>query len=112
MTKLVEIGDEFVPNQGCSTDILRRAAELLGERGWCQGEIEDGDGRMCAVGAIRRAASEVMHTRHSWSESVALNRLRGQVRTREMHSIPRWNDAPERTAEDVILAMKRAAEDD
>jgi hypothetical protein len=37
-------------------------------------------------------------------------RLMDHIGTDQYCGIPDWNDAPERAAEDVILAMKKAAE--
>jgi hypothetical protein len=38
-------------------------------------------------------------------------RLMDHIGTPAYGGIADWNDAPERTAEDVILTLKRAAED-
>ena len=38
---------------------LSRAKELLGERGWSKGQYVDGDGCLCALGAIYVAAGEL-----------------------------------------------------
>lgn len=112
MTKLVEIDDESLSDEGQSTAILYRASEVLGENGWCQGAIKDLDGQFCAVGAIREASIEIMGTRDSWSECVALSRLGSHIRKLNYDpvvTIPRWNDTEGRTSEEVILAMKRTA---
>lgn len=122
MTKLVEVeynGSEyretgvFTPaEEKNSTDILYRAAEVLGEAGWCQGQARNREGQFCAIGAIREAAVEIVGTRDSWSETLAIGRMSERVRKEvgsPLYSIPRWNDEEGRSAEDVILAMKRTA---
>lgn len=35
--------------------VLRRAEQVIGERGWCQGNRVDQEGRVCARGAIEIA---------------------------------------------------------
>jgi len=39
-----------------ASDVLRRAAEYIGEHGWHQGDYEGPDGGVCALGAIGRAS--------------------------------------------------------
>lgn len=41
----------------------------------------------------------------------AADLLQNWVDPRGAYRVADWNDAPERTAEDVILALKRAAEE-
>lgn len=95
-----------------AADVLRDAAEYIGEYGWIQGDLEDQfTGSVCALGAITRAM------RDGWNDHGALEALRRHLglapQTRDfiLHPVARWNDEKERTAEDVILAMKRAAEE-
>lgn len=89
------------------SEVLLKAADTLAERGWCQGGLSDAQGRYCAIGAIRKVTN--------WSlgkdARSAVHRLMDHIETDQYYGIADWNDAPERTAEDVILAMKRAAED-
>lgn len=106
-----------------SSDILRRAAEVLGEKGWTQGQSMDNEGRMCAVGAIRYAGHEMLGGSmwgHRFDEAgaavdVFFAHLNSGLKPQHIVpgdvpiSIPEWNDNPERTAEDVILELKRAA---
>lgn len=37
-------------------DVLRRAEQVLAERGWCRDAYRDGRGRVCVAGAIHVAA--------------------------------------------------------
>jgi hypothetical protein len=80
------------------SEILLKAADLLAERGWTQGVLEDYEGRMCAAGAVYNVTC---------NSSAALELLQAHIGFSD--NIAAWNDAPGRTAEDVILAMKRAA---
>jgi intergrase/recombinase len=100
---------------------LRQAAEYLSENGWTQGKLLekiDGKQAACAMGAIRVVSgpSELASTRGEKSEA-AYRLLSGYLDEKgvlpadeaALHPIARWNDRMERTAEDVILAMKDAA---
>jgi len=93
---------EPMPPEGL---VLLRAARIVRE-GWCKGALKRGDS-VCALGAIRRAcglgASDVDNT--SPLKSVAYKMLREQIGG----SIADFNNAPERTAEEVATAMEAAA---
>lgn len=101
-------------------EALLKAADKLGECGWTQGTLKDGDDAMCAVGAVRAAlGGHHALTSPDECDSEALQMLGdhlGLVPKVGYGYMPRavaiWNDAPERTAEDVILAMKKAAHHD
>ncbi|MGW0682914.1 DUF6197 family protein [Streptomyces sp. NPDC002754] len=73
---------------------------------------------VCAMGAIRRAVTggSVMNLPVGSDRMLVLNAadlLAGSVGSLATRlDIPAWNDAPERSAEDVILALKRAATDE
>lgn len=87
------------------SDVLEKAADLIERDGWCQG----GDGRdgkcRCMMVAIADA-----------SDSAPPPRLSLWQRTRDaiwgylgVTSGAKWNDAPERTAAEVIAALRSAA---
>lgn len=96
--------------------VLRRAAEIV-EQGFCQGHLAvNTEGRYvdelsptatawCALGAMCLAAHQVTGSRSNdlgaWS---ALNAL---VQPTLIHE---WNNAPERTADEVAQALRDAAE--
>lgn len=107
-------------------DVLARAAELIGERGWCQGALQAPEGQLCAMGAIGEAKRELFGLRSMDSNNIKGNRqasrayqqaydmLIREINPREMgltdvRSVPQWNDDPDQTAESVILALKTAA---
>lgn len=107
--------------------ILRRASDILGERGWCQGLMEDAQGRVCAMGAFAAALDEaILMPLDAEQEEFAsaLDRradihiefVKAFARAAGLHydsnsnPIPEWNDRTGRSVEDVVLAMKRAAE--
>jgi hypothetical protein len=89
-----------------SAQILRRAAELLETRGWCQNEGVDGQGRMCAMGAIHTASVEVAG--HGYTVDTSPTRA-----TEEYVGVTPiwvWNDEPQRKAEDVIKVFREVAD--
>lgn len=87
-------------------DTLLRAAELLERDGWCRGNSIDRQGRRCAMGAINSASHEP-GSGTAWDRfDQAADRL--QTYLGRTH-VPDWNDHPERTAEQVIAALREAA---
>lgn len=87
-------------------DILTQAADLLEERGWCQNRAEDRDGHFCAVGALDAALGVVEpYLTLGGLFSEAVRALRAHIGT----SVVCWNDAPGRTADEVIGLLRRAA---
>jgi hypothetical protein len=91
-------------------EILLGAAQNLRELGHCKGQFQNDAGCVCAVGAIRLAASgSVYHSNESATEATRiLRRVVGHHG--EFGTIPEWNDDPERTPEEVIAAFEKAAE--
>lgn len=104
MTTVVrEVGVPVVPAV-TEADVLRRAADLLEEFGWCQGDYGSKEaGAFCAVGACRQASSDLNFRRDEyglmWPESAL-----------ELDNVPPWNDDPARTKEEVIARLREAAE--
>jgi hypothetical protein len=89
---------------------LREAAEYIGEHGWLQGTLSSADGRVCAIGAIQRIGG-TGNARSYDAVDALYEYLDLPMTTGILHPVAIWNDEPERTAEDVILAMKCAAEE-
>ena len=109
---------------GTPQDVLREAARILMREGWTQAGIPRPEFPVhprCAVTAIGEARRR-LHVRQA-VVSEAQNRLASFLSAEGfamgtkadddvfLFRIFQWNDAPERTAEDVILALKRAAEE-
>lgn len=90
-------------------DILRKAADLIATGGWVQGQGETDDGRHCALAAISAAGTNGDELDDiNWPGIFAAEkRLRDVV---EDYWIAKWNDAPERTAEEVVATLRKAAE--
>lgn len=83
---------------------LWAAADYIKEYGWCQGCLTNGQGNVCALGAIShcgfsgRPGATVAY-------SVAAQALHRYLK----QNIAAWNDNPERTKEEVIEALRNAA---
>lgn len=89
-------------------ECLLRAAQRIRERGWCQYFPCDESKRLCLLGAIfdlRRPVDSIVWGDHSMDMQNAGSFMlkRGQDGN--------WNDAPSRTAAEVIAALEDAAAD-
>lgn len=86
--------------------VLLRAAEIVRERGLCQGPWRAG-GPLCAAGAVGEAASDLGLPRAEM-EALVLRfaRALGGSVAGDVHS---WNDASGRSAGEVAEALERAA---
>lgn len=95
--------------------VFRRAAELVAQ-GWCQGAlVRDAEGNDLGCDVLHPHAA-------AWCAGGAILRARSELRLPEGTSMfifrcddprtwPRWNDAPDRTAEEVEMALLRSAAD-
>ena len=93
---------------------LRVAADVLERDGWTQHAPIDGAGRRCAAGALAWAVSNGVASYPSWLIGEALDRWRDaeeELRLQiDEESVMYWNDDPERTADEVVAALRAAAE--
>ena len=82
-----------------------RAAEIMRERGFTRGTGEEVDGSVCTGGAMAWAIFERLG-----NEEVSVN-LVDMAREMELDefAVPLWNDAPERTQDEVIERLEFAA---
>ncbi|PRH79369.1 hypothetical protein C6N75_09805 [Streptomyces solincola] len=99
--------------------LLIKARNILETNGWHQGAYAanlGGRAAVCALGALNMASTDVSAFTHYDSDWVPM--LSAQVRLAKAaglggfarERIPAWNDDPRTTAEDVLLAFKKAAE--
>lgn len=94
------------------SEVLDRAADLLGEWGWCQGGARKGDS-FCALGAIWFAASGAppvgVTLPYTGERSLYLagRDAFGRVTGGNLGS---WNDEPGRTKKQVVVKLREAAE--
>ena len=83
--------------------MLTAAADLLEEKGWIRGTGVDDQGRHCLVAALSDAADSFPGGDAYWPALEAVQqRVPGGW-------VVRWNDAPGRTAEQVIALLRRVA---
>jgi hypothetical protein len=102
-------------------EVLVRAIEVIERRGWCQDYLMDPNtGAVCAHGAIKCAGSNAI-TRDAWAHmgwrlaSVRAADALAWVLTAHgelgdgcaAFGVPRWNDHPARTREEVIAALAK-----
>lgn len=114
--------------------LLARAADIIGERGWAQGDYINEAGCVCAVGAIRAAAAEQAGLDNFLDvldgDAVLPVGLSDAARRAELLAGDRlvanddgshvggilfgglvgWNDAEGRTADEVVTILRAAAE--
>lgn len=115
-----------IPTPSRVADILEEAADLIEVRGHTRGFFENTTGQLCAVGALRRAASKdlpfsiigpirIINRVELLAAAVALAKTAGLEWTEECicpeASIYQWNDDEDLTPAEVIDTMKVAAKD-
>ncbi len=81
--------------------ILLRAAELIEQRGWCQGQSRC-NGRICLVTAIGIANLECSENHNERIFDTFRKYL-------NVPGLASWNDNPKRTKEEVINKLKECA---
>lgn len=90
---------EVVPSH---RQVLLEAADLIEEKGWCQGMYNNRSGAMCMMGAIINAGRRHEHRYTSRAHLRLIEAVGGVAPVL-------WNDAPERTQEEVVSALRKAA---
>ncbi len=83
-----------------AAEVARKAADLLERDGWCQGKFRN-SGAHCVVAALTAV--------DDWSapeQAAVRRRLRVHAGTEWLVN---WNDAPERTADEVIALLRQVA---
>jgi hypothetical protein len=87
--------------------VLLDAAEAIRARGWCQGAPVAPGGELCLIGAVMEASGSsgapISFSHPCWQALERLGRAVPQPVT--------WNDAPGRTAADVIALLEKVALD-
>ncbi len=85
-------------------EMLHTAADKIKADGWCQKTLHC-DGKHCAYGAL---IADI----RTWSteQNKAFGQTVSALRSLVGKSISKWNDAPERTEEEVIATLRLAAE--
>jgi hypothetical protein len=88
-------------------EVLLKAADIIAERGHCQGASEI-CGSCCVMGALDRATDDPIAYEDACVALAA--HLRFGYGAGDTKRIVRWNDTPGRTAAEVIAALRGAAE--
>lgn len=93
---------------------LRNAANLIESRGHCKGVLEDYTGRLCLLGAISTAAFGRATNDKNDDMLIALVQVAKTIWGDKpgMNSVISWNNTAERTAEEVVTALRSAAKSD
>jgi hypothetical protein len=99
---------EIPPMLPEATRYLIEARDLLAAGHWIKNYLDDGKGNYCALGALDfvvngRADHVITHTPSGAKAWSALTDAMGC-------SIPKFNNAPERTLEEMIAAFNKAIE--
>ena len=109
-----------------TAELLTKAADLLVEKGWTRETYQDGNGCMCAVGAITVAAGgSFIYDEDDAPEDftgpncdtdpiyaaieAVENVVNGAVSSRASFCVVEWNDEQGRTAGEVIDVIRFAA---
>lgn len=86
-------------------NIYETAIDILNERGWTQGVVRNAKGEVCLIGALGIATGRIATNNGYCSALETCGRKLGIP----VGSVITWNDAPERSKEDVILILKELA---
>lgn len=102
-----------------AAELIDKAIEVINEKGWCRGVLENKQGQVCTLGALEqarfqlnqeRAANEVFAAIRAY---VSAKHAIGEVvaeRSPQCSNIPTWNDVYAESADDVIEVLKIARE--
>jgi len=74
-----------------------KAIEVIEQKGWCKGHLQNTQGEVCMAGAIQIATFN-----NASLQKKALNLMHKTLGI----LISKWNDAPERTKGEVIAKLK------
>lgn len=93
-----------------TSEVLNAAADLIERDGWCQQRFHDTLGGWCASGACLKVSG-------AWDGEIedddtifdASDEALDVLEKRLQSYVPTWNDASGRTAEEVIQALRDAA---
>lgn len=88
-------------------EVLRKAADVIRERGWCRRQYVDADNSVCVYGALNLAAG---HGPSFEGDDPSVD-IAARTLTRLLdNDLVSWNDSEACTADEVVAALKEAAE--
>lgn len=92
-------------------EVLDKAHDELLVRGWAKGSGVDDEGRVCALVALGAALHPELTSRAVLCRPFDKKTEAAGIAFRDYidDCIPAWNDAPERTIDDVLDAFRHAA---
>lgn len=101
-------------------EVLDGAADVIERDGWCQNDLTSDDGRHCLMGAIGAHLGTLSES--GWWNLLAFDEveskitaardaaaLAAQIDVGPGMNVANWNDAPERTEQEVLDALRLAA---
>jgi hypothetical protein len=91
------------PETFTSHPILKRAGDIVRDRGWHQGDWTSQQGAVCALAAVRLACGG-RPEREAEAVAVLLTRIRHEFGD-GASSVPGWNDRRDRTRADVLRLL-------
>ena len=93
--------------------LLLEAAQYIREHGHVKGSLHETDGRVCVVGAINMVhcgrAYSLCDRAANENNFAARRAMRDFLGLTEDYNLVSWNNALERTADEVIAALEGAA---
>lgn len=87
---------------------LNEAADYIEAHGWFQGDFENESGQVCSLGAIQKVTEH--GTEYTENYNILLEAI--LEKTGNYFFIATWNDHPERTQDEVVSTMRKAANND
>jgi hypothetical protein len=85
--------------------ILLDTADYIERHGWCQNVYQNGLGNVCIMGALSR----IVHRPVQLPEGRIMEILPRLTKYLGVTRVDSWNDAPGRTKEQVVDALRGAA---
>ena len=94
-----------------SSELATKTLKVIQDRGWCQRELQDDDGQLCLLGAIREAChgdATSTHPREFKKDYVAqpCDYLRKKLVRKITLGITVWNDNLDRTKTEVVEMLE------
>lgn len=91
--------------------VLETAAEVINERGWCQGIYRKDSGEVCAIGALVTADCRLELGGQAYPRAVGAVSGAAHRLDPEVMSVVEWNDRPGRTKDEVVQLLRDTAEE-
>lgn len=87
--------------------VIRKAAQVIEDRGWVRGEYGGKETGFCVLGAVNFVAQQNIVMNMS-----AIGKFNSWLKEcGEPCSLPAWNDTKDQTKENVLLYMRKLADE-